>query len=138
MQRRGRSGPNGRSAMTLARIGAVSYVLWGVLHLRAAYDGFLLAAAQTPGFVQGKLSQGAWDLAFFSVAAILIAILLNWRNDIRGYWLNLILVSAADLGFVIFVLLPGHIPLFPGLLGPALWISGAAFSTLAILSRQRN
>ncbi|MEP0709197.1 MAG: hypothetical protein ABJL17_05180 [Parvibaculum sp.] len=124
--------------MMLARIGAISYVLWGVLHLKAAYDGFELAATQDPGFVQGKLSQGAWDLAFFSIAAILIAILLNWRNDSRGYWLNLVMVSAADLGFVIFVLLPGHIPLFPGLLGPALWLSGALFSTLAILSRREG
>jgi hypothetical protein len=124
--------------MMLARIGALSYLVWGLLHLRAAYDGFLLGAAQDPGLVQGKLNQGAWDLLFFAVAAILIAVIFNWRNDLRGYRLNLVLVSAADIGFIIFVLAPGHVPFFPGILGPVFWLSGALFSTLAIRSRRTD
>jgi hypothetical protein len=43
---------------------------------------------------------------------------LNWRNDARGWWINLAVVSIVDLGFVFFVLVPGHGPLWPGLVLP--------------------
>lgn len=107
-------------------------MIWGLLHLQAAVDGFLLGASTAPGLVQGKLNQGAWDLLFFAVVSILIAVLYNWKNDRIGYWLNLVLVSAADLGFIIFVLIPGYVSFFPGILGPVFWISGAIFSTLGM------
>jgi hypothetical protein len=121
--------------MKYARIGAVSYVLWGLLHLKAAVDGFSLGASIEPGLIRGKLNQGAWDLLFFALTSIVIAMLLNWKNDARGYWLNLILVSAADIGFVIFVLIPGYVTIFPGILGPVFWISGAVFTSLGYKSR---
>jgi hypothetical protein len=117
-----------------ARIGSVLYVLWGLLHLEAVYEEFALAATLGPGLAKGKLNQGAWDLLFFAAASILIAILLNWKNDRRGYWTNLLLVSYADIGFIIFVLIPGYVAVFPGILGPVFWISGAIFSTLGIRS----
>ena len=118
--------------MIYARIGSALYVIWGLLHIKAAYDEFVLAASLDPGLVQGKLNQGAWDLLFFALASILIAVILNWRNDSRGYWMNLVLVSAADIGFIVFVLLPGYVAFFPGILGPVFWISAAVFSTLGI------
>jgi len=118
--------------MTHAKIGSALYVVWGLLHIKAAYDEFLLAASIDPGLVHGKLNQGAWDLLFFALVSIVIAILLNWKNDWRGYWMNLVLVSAADIGFIIFVLLPGYVSFFPGILGPVFWISAAIFSTLGI------
>jgi len=61
-----------------------------------------------------------------------IAVTLNWQNDIAGYWINPVAVSAIDLGFVLFVLLPGHIRLRHGLPGPVLWILGVVFSTLGL------
>lgn len=118
--------------MTFAKIGAAFYVIWGLLHIKAAFDGFLLAASLDPGLVQGKLNQGAWDLLFIALASILIAIILNWKNNIWGYWLNLVLVSVADIGFIIFVLIPGYVSFFPGILGPVFWISAAIFSTIGM------
>ena len=85
--------------------------------------------------MQGKINQGAWDLMFFALFAIVVAIRYNWKNESLGYWLNLIVVSAADIGFIIFVLLPGHVSLFPGILGPVFWIVGAVFSTLGFKSQ---
>ena len=120
--------------MIYAKIGSALYVGWGLLHLKAAYDEFWLAATLDPGLVQGKLNQGAWDLLFFALASILIGIILNWKNDQRGYWMNLALVSAADLGFIVFVLIPGYVTFFPGILGPVFWISAAIFTTLGIRS----
>ena len=118
--------------MTFAKIGAGSYVIWGLLHLIAASDEFTLGKNLEPGLVQGKINQGAWDLLFFALFAIVIAVLYNWKNDPLGYWLNLIVVSAADIGFIIFVLLPGYVDFFPGILGPVFWIGGAVFTTLGI------
>lgn len=118
--------------MNYAKIGSVLYVIWGLLHVVAARDEFALAASQPSGLVQGKLNQGAWDLLAFALAAIVIAAMLNWKNSRLGYWINLIMVSVADIGFIIFVLLPGHIPIFPGILGPVFWIAAAIFSTVGI------
>ena len=120
------------SDMKFAKIGASLYILWGILHIIAAYDGFVLGASVDPGLVQGKLNQGAWDLLFFALASISIAIIYNWKNDVMGYWINLVLVSVADIGFIIFVLIPGYVSFFPGILGPIFWISAAIFSSIGI------
>lgn len=116
----------------LARLGAVVYVLWGFLHLGAAYDEFALGASVEPGLVQGKLNQGAWNLLFFALACILIAVSLNWRNSRLGYWLNLAVVSVADIGFLIFVFIPGYASVIPAIFGPVLWITAAVLTTIAI------
>ena len=121
--------------MRYARIGAVCYIIWGLLHLDAAYEQFTLATIVQPGLVQGKLNQGAWDLLFFAAFAIVVAVTYNWKNSTRGYWANLVVVSAADLGFIIFVLTPGDVAVFPGILGPVFWLGGLLFTTLGIRSR---
>jgi len=113
-------------------MGSVFYVIWGLLHIVAAYDEFQLGASLESGLVQGKINQGAWDLLVFALASIIISILFNWKNSRLGYWLNLIIVSAADIGFIIFVLLPGHVAIFPGILGPVFWILAAIFSTIGV------
>ncbi|MFZ0543970.1 MAG: hypothetical protein WAM60_00935 [Candidatus Promineifilaceae bacterium] len=115
-------------------IGAVFYAVWGVLHLGAAKRGFDLAKSQEPGPVQGRLYQNAWNLAFAAVFVILIAVIYNLKNSPMGYWLNLSLASITDIGFIIFVLIPGYISLREGILGPVLWILAVIFSTLGILA----
>ncbi len=111
------------------------YIFWGLLHIKAAFDGFSLGASVDPGLIRGKLNQGAWGLLFFALASIAIALIFNWKNDVKGYWINLILVSIADIGFIILVLIPGFMPVFPGILGPILWVSGAIFSSIEIRQR---
>ena len=101
----------------------------------ATFEEFSLGSEFERGIVQGKLFQGAWDLLFFSTFAIAVAIKNNWKNDRLGYWLNLIVVSAADIGFLIFVFLPGYVPIFPGILGPVLWLSGLTFTSLGVRSK---
>ncbi len=115
------------------QIGAVLYFIWGLLHLVAAMDVFKLSSGQNKGMVQGRLFQHAWNLAIIAIAAMVIAVVFNWQNSLLGYWINLITVSITDIGFVLFILVPGYIPLKRGILGPILWILAAIFSTLAIL-----
>jgi hypothetical protein len=123
--------------MIFARIGAVLYVLWGILHIVAAYKVFSLAQTLEQGMIQGRLYQDAWNLLFFALFGIVIAVLYNWKNSKNGYFLNLIVVSTGDIGFILTVLLPGYLPLFPGSLGPILWLLALTFSTIAI-SKAKN
>jgi len=115
----------------VSRIGAVCYAIWGILHLQAAQKVYVLAATMTSGMAQGRLYQSAWNLAALAVAAIVLAVWLNWRNDKAGYWANLAIISVTDVGFILFVLGPGYIPMILGIAGPVFWILGAIFTTLA-------
>jgi hypothetical protein len=64
-----------------AKLGAVLYVCWGLLHFIAAYGVLKLVQNSSPAMAQGRLMQTAFYLAAFATAAIIIAITLNWRND---------------------------------------------------------
>jgi len=120
-------------AMILAKIGAVLYILWGFLHIIAAYKVFSLGQTLEQGMIQGRLYQDAWNLLFFAFFGIVVAVLYNWKNNKTGYWLNLVVLSAADIGFIITILLPGYLPLLPGAIGPIVWLLALTFSTMAIL-----
>jgi hypothetical protein len=116
-----------------AKLGAVAYVLWGLLHIQAARLVYALGASLEPGMIQGRIYQDAWNLLFFALFGIVVAVWLNWNNSRLGYWLNLIVITAADLGFIFYVLVPGYVPLVPAGLGPLLWILAIIFSTLGIM-----
>jgi hypothetical protein len=83
--------------------------------------------------VQGRIYQNALNLASFAIIVIVIAVVYNWENSSLGYWLNLVLASITDIGFIIYILMPGYLPLRPGVLGPLLWILATVFSTLGII-----
>ena len=116
-----------------AKIGAIAYVLWGLLHIQAARLVYMLGQSLEPGMVQGRIYQGAWSLLFFALFSIVVAVMLNWKNSRLGYWLNLIVISVADIGFIVAILMPGYAPMVPGALGPLLWLLALFFSTLGIL-----
>jgi hypothetical protein len=117
----------------LARIGAVFYILWGLFHLVAANAVYALAQ-QSAGMVRARLLQDALYLLFFAVAGTMMAVILNWRNDKQGCWMNGTLIAFADIPFVLFVLVPGFIPWWPCLVGPLLWLIAFMFTTVACFS----
>ena len=119
----------------MQQIGALFYVAWGLLHLNAAYLVYKLGARQPAGMLRGRIIQSAWNLAFFALAAIVVAVAFNWFNSPLGFWLNLILTSVTDVGFILFIILPRYLPLWPGLLGPGLWVLAVIFSSLAQFMR---
>ncbi len=121
----------------VAHISAVVYVLWGLLHLQAAFFVYKLGASLAPGMLQGRMFQNAWNLLFASVVAIAVAVAMNWRNRRDGYWINASLVGLVDLGFIFFVLMPGYLPPWPGILGPVTWLLAWALSTVAYLQNRQ-
>ena len=114
------------------KVGAVLYLLWGLLHIKAAIATYQLGATLEPGLVQGRVYQDAWNLVFFAISVSVIAVLLNWRNSHLGFWLNLGIASVTDIGFIIHVLVPGYIPMIPGIAGPVLWVFAVIFTAAAI------
>jgi hypothetical protein len=42
------------------------------------------------------------------------------------------------VGFIVFVLVPGYMPLWPGLQGPISWILKMSFATVGIVLRGRR
>ncbi len=120
------------------KIAALFYVVWGLLHLKAAQLVYSFAQSVEVGMVQGRLFQDAGFLLFFGVVSVVVAVRMNWRNSVSGYWINLIGVSAVDVLFLLFLIVPGYVPLWPGLLGPICWVLAATFSTAAILSNEQS
>jgi hypothetical protein len=121
-----------------AKLGAASYVVWALLHLQAAWAVYQLGRHGAPSMVQARLFQDAWNLACFSAAGIGVALTLNWRNNRWGYWINLAVIGVADIGFIIFVLLPGYLPPWPGLLGPLVWLVGLALTTIGLAQGRQH
>jgi hypothetical protein len=63
-------------------------------HMRVYHVGVALE----PGMARGRVFQDAWNLLFFGVTAIVIALILNIRNNAWGYWINLGVLALADTG----------------------------------------
>jgi hypothetical protein len=110
------------SSTILARVGAVCYIGWGAFHVKVAHDIFMLGAAQS-AIAQGRLYQLSAYMLSIALFAIVVAALGNWRNSVRSYWLNLIVIGWADLVWVLVVVLPGYTPLVRGLLPPAVYFT---------------
>lgn len=140
-----------------AKIGAICYALWGLLHivgaavllLQATDAGatavFATIGSATPATALPQLSSTladavlgyyAWNLLWIGAFVLVVAVTLNWRNHLLGYWLNLIVVSAVDLGLVLFLLAPTHMALADGMMGVALWLPALLFSTIGLLTRR--
>ncbi|RKZ55632.1 MAG: hypothetical protein DRQ44_17600 [Gammaproteobacteria bacterium] len=115
-----------------SKLGSILYIIWGVLHIIVASKVYALGQSMDANILQGRIFQDAWSLLFFAVFAIVVGLFFNWKNERLGYWLNLIVVSVADIGYIIFILLPGYVPIMPGVIGPALWVLAVVFSTIGI------
>lgn len=91
------------SVSRLAQAGAIAYIIWALLHFQASWAVYQVADSMLEGMARGRVLQDAWFLMCSSVAALIVAVSLNWRNDVRGWWLNLAIISVVDLGFIFFV-----------------------------------
>lgn len=117
------------------KIGAILYILWGLLHIYAAYLSFQLGSGEPAGDIQSKVFQNGWNLGYIALFSIAIAVVYNWRNSLTGYVLNAVTVSVADIGYLVLIYWPGY---SSELLGPILWLLALFFTTIGILLSPRT
>jgi hypothetical protein len=137
------------------KIGAVFYVLWGLLHVVVgatflyelakggipavlALSGVTVPAASFPDLLGGLLAQHAWNIIWAGLFSTVVAAGMNWRNSRTGYWANLVVVSAFELGLVFAILVPGHVGISAALVGPVIWLLAVGFSTVGITPATRS
>ena len=141
------------------KIGAGFYVLWGILHIGfgatmlyklsaeggtgvLAVVGTAIPLGDLPqsltGIENGLLGHHSWNILWFGIFAIVVGIILNWKNDRTGYWVNLSVVGLSDLGFIVAIMIPGYIALADGIMGPILWILAFIFSTIGVLNSEEQ
>ncbi|MEL6204573.1 MAG: hypothetical protein AAFR47_04590 [Pseudomonadota bacterium] len=138
---------------TLLKIAAVLWVIWGLVHILAgvivlssdAAGGFAAIAdamppdsfaLEYPDAVGGVLNQHGWNLGWFGLATVIGAAFI-WRGNLTAIWVTGMVGGLADLGYLMFVDLPGYVNFFPGTL--MTFISGSAIvlSFWVWLSRRR-
>ena len=145
---------NSTSGRAWARAGAVFYALWGLLHvaggasllaqgladpaagLRAMATGAGTGAfGNGPGAVTGALfTYHSFNLVWLGLLVTALALVFNWRNSAAGFWLNLSIVGAVDLGLVWTMMKPGYIPVSQGGIGVGLFLAAALCSGIARLT----
>ncbi|MEM1200463.1 MAG: hypothetical protein AAGI06_14260 [Pseudomonadota bacterium] len=109
---------------------AVLWVIWGLVHMFAgaivllsdASGGFqAIADAVDPATLQhdyapavgGILNQHGWNLAWFGAATAIGAVFI-WMQNLTAIWVTAVIGGFADLGYLLFVDLPGYVNFFPG------------------------
>ena len=119
------------------RLGAFFYFIWGVLHLPIGYSVYRSGLELEPGIVQGRVLQMGFYLGVAGLVVIAIA-RWNWLNNRIAYWANLLLTTIIDIGFIMFLLVLGYLPLSRGLPAPVTWVLGVVFSTLGYLEMRHT
>lgn len=138
---------------TSSKLGASFYILWGVMHamigiqilalnigesthavIATLYSdpGPIVTPEQLGPVIAGLMNQHGWNLLWFGIFAAVVGAVWNWRNSTSGYWVNLAVVSLADIGFIGAILIPGYINLWMGIWGPILWVLALIFTTLGL------
>ncbi|MCR9134498.1 MAG: hypothetical protein NXI27_00775 [Alphaproteobacteria bacterium] len=120
------------SHLQALKASAVLWVIWGLVHTFAGI--IVLTSDATGGFqaisdaiapealqadyhvaVGGILNQHGWNLGWFGVATIVGAVFI-WRQNITSIWVTGMIGGLADLGYLLFVDIPGYVNFFPGTL----------------------
>lgn len=115
---------------TALKAATVLWVIWGAVHALAgvivltsdasggfaaiadAVDSAALAYDYHPA-VGGILNQHGWNLLWFGGATIIGAYFI-WHGNLTAIWVTGMVGGFADLGYLIFVDLPGFVHFVPG------------------------
>ena len=136
------------------RVGAILFLLWGIVHIIGGATFVYLTAtsgtdvalqtmasaiesvsAGTGADVGALLSYHFFNIAWLGLLAVAVAVTLNWKNSISGFWINLAVVGLTDIGLLFFMLLPGTMSWADGSVGIVLGLAAIVFSGAAITTR---
>ena len=133
---------------------AVLWVIWGLVHalagvmiipadpqtaVTAILDGVDPArlAAAYPTELSGILSQHGWNLGWFGVATIVGGVCI-WRDSTTAIWVTALIGGLADVGYFVFIDLPGHNLFLPGTLMTIFSAAAIVLSFWVWWSRRRT
>jgi len=137
---------------TALKISAVLWVIWGLVHMIAggiiisrptslgfaavadAVDPALLAAEYHPA-VGGLLNQHGFNLFWIGLATTIGAVFI-WRGTLTAIWVTAMVGGLADVGYFVFVDLPGFVHFFPGTLMTLISASAIVLSFWVWLSNR--
>ena len=114
------------------KIAAVLWVIWGLVHMLAgviiipadASGGFqAIADAVEPELLQadyhpavgGVLNQHGWNLLWGGAVTTIGAVFI-WRQNMTAIWVTGMIGGLLDVGYFVFVDLPGYVLFIPGTL----------------------
>jgi len=140
------------------RIGAVAYILWGLVHIAGGLAMLSVSSEGPTPFLQMLTENSSivvpepensfvtlatkevfafhsFNIVWMGLLATVIAVRMNWKNSVTGYWMNMAIVGFADLGLIIFMVVPGVIHITDAWIGPLLFIVAIIFSTIARFAR---
>ncbi|MEQ8823737.1 MAG: hypothetical protein RIC14_05115 [Filomicrobium sp.] len=126
--------------VTALKAAAVLWVVWGLVHMFAGFivltedasGGFqAIADAVAPETLRfdyapavgGVLNQHGWNLGWFGLATVIGAVFI-WRANLTAIWVTGMVGGLADLGYLLFVDVPGYVNFIPGTV--MTFISGTA------------
>ncbi|WP_297590183.1 hypothetical protein [Roseibium sp.] len=132
--------------MNYAKLGAIGFGLWGLLHIAGA--GFILFTAifdgpaigyavyghdgtHLPGATGAVLAYFSYLLALSGAVVLGVAAKMNWSNSQAGLAINTASVALVELGLILFLIVPGYLSLFEALPGFVFFAMGAIFGGIA-------
>ena len=109
---------------------SILWVIWGLVHILAgvivisadASGGFQAIADAIPAdaleadyhpAVGGILNQHGWNLLWGGTATLIGAIFI-WRQNLTAIWVTGMIGGLLDIGYFLFVDIPGYVLFFPG------------------------
>lgn len=118
--------------LNLLKLASVLWVIWGLVHMLAgvivmssdATGGFQgIADAVPPEDLQaayheavgGILNQHGWNLFWGGLVTVIGAVFI-WRGNITAIWVTAMVGGLLDLGYLVFVDIPGYVHFIPGTL----------------------
>ncbi|MEL6323033.1 MAG: hypothetical protein AAFQ84_02250 [Pseudomonadota bacterium] len=118
--------------LTLLKVAAVLWVIWGLVHMLAGFivipadaaAGFQAIADAVPPealeadyheAVGGILNQHGWNLLWGGFVTIVGAVFI-WRANITAIWVTAMVGGLLDVGYLVFVDIPGYVHFVPGTL----------------------
>lgn len=131
------------------RLTTVALLLWGLLHVVGGASLMVAAASDPPAALRslgsaamagdlpadpGRVTQAVigfhgLNLLWAGLAVTILSLVWTWRRYPRGVPTSLFIAAAADIGLIVYLLIPGLMNVYEGVWGPlllAIAVAGAA------------
>ena len=118
------------SASVYSKLAAIFLGIWAVMHVGAAVSTWMTAGTVDDPLAASRIRQNAWHL--FGMA-IFVGVLTPsiWRNTVSSAVIAAVTTTFTDIGFIVLLLLPGVVPMLPGIFGPSVWVIALILIALA-------